>query len=79
VRRELDGFDSTAEKGAGRLKRRKLATESEFKDQVFRALVKTIYQKIHGFSRTGRDQAKRLFFQQIGFITCDETRLKVEI
>jgi hypothetical protein len=61
------------------LKRRKLAPESEFKDQVSRALVKTIYQKIHGFFRTGRDQAKQLFFQQIWFITCDETRLKVEI
>jgi hypothetical protein len=79
VRREIDGFYSTAEKGAGRLKRRKLAPESEFKDQVSRALVKTIYQKIHGFFRTGRDQGKRLFFQKIGFITCDETRVKVEI
>jgi hypothetical protein len=79
VLRELDGFDSTAEKFAGRLKRRKLAPESEFKDQVFRALVKTIYKTIHGFFRTGRDQAKWLFFQQIVFITCDETRLKVEI
>jgi hypothetical protein len=79
VRRELDGFDSTAEKGAGRLNRRKLPSESEFKNQVFRALVKAIYDKIDGFFRTGRDQYKRLFFQQIGFITCDETRVKVEI
>ena len=79
VRRELDGFDSTAGKVAGRFKKRKLAPESEFKDQVSRALVKTIYQKIHGFFRSGRDQAKRLFFQQIGFITCDETQAKVEI
>jgi hypothetical protein len=79
VRREIDGFNSTAEKGAGRLKRRKLAPESEFKDQVSRALVKAIYQKIHSFFRTGRDQGKRLLFQQIGFITCDETQVKVEI
>jgi hypothetical protein len=79
VRRELDGFDLTAEKGAGMLKRRKLAPESEFKDQVSRALVKTIYQKIHGFFRTGRDQGKRLLFQQIGFLICDETQVKVEM
>jgi hypothetical protein len=39
VRRELDGFDSTAEEGAGRLKRRTLAPESEFKYHVSRALV----------------------------------------
>jgi hypothetical protein len=49
VRRELDGLDSTPEKVAGRLKRMKLAPESEFKDQVSRALVKTIYQKVHSF------------------------------
>jgi hypothetical protein len=61
------------------LKRRKLAPESELKDQVSRAHVKTIYRKIHGFFQTGRDQGKRLFFQRIGFITCDETRVKVEI
>jgi hypothetical protein len=58
---------------------RKLAPESEFKDQVSRALVKTIYPKIHGFFRTGRGQGKRLSFQQIEFITCDETRAKAEI
>jgi hypothetical protein len=79
VRRELDGFYSTAENVAGRLKRTKLAPESEFKDQVSRALVKTIYQNRHGFFRPGRDQSKRLFFQQIGSITCDETRVNVEI
>jgi hypothetical protein len=61
------------------LKRRKLAPESEFKDQVSRAHVKTIYQKIHGFFQTGSDQGKRLFNQRIGFITCNETRVKVEI
>jgi hypothetical protein len=79
VRRELDGFDSTAEKVAGRLKSRKLALESELKEQVSRAHVKTIYQKIHGFFQIGRDRGKWLFFQRIGFITCDETPVKVEI
>jgi hypothetical protein len=61
------------------LKRRKIAPEYEFKDQVPRALVKTIYKTIHGFVRTGRFQTKRLFLQQIGFITCKETRVKEEI
>jgi hypothetical protein len=61
------------------LKRRKFAPGSEFKDQLSRALVKAIYQNIHGFFRTGRDEAKRLIFQQIGFIACDETRVTVVI
>ena len=47
VRRELDGFDSTAEKVAGRFKRSNFASKSEIKDQVSRALVYTIYQNIH--------------------------------
>lgn len=78
VRRELDGIDVTVEKAAGRLKKRKLAPDAELKDQISRAVLKSIYQKIHAFFRTGRDQAKRMFFQQLGFISCDETHAHVE-
>jgi hypothetical protein len=57
VRRELDGFDSIAENVAGRLTRRKIALESEFKEEVSMALVKAIYKNRHGFFRSDRDQA----------------------
>jgi hypothetical protein len=77
LRRELDGIDVTVEKAAGRLKKRKLAPDAELKDQISRAVLKSIYKKIHAFFRTGRDRAKRMFFKQLDFISCDETHAHV--
>jgi hypothetical protein len=66
VRKEIDG--PCVNVSEARPKKRKLSHEAELKEQVSKALVKAIYPKIHAFLRTGRDQARKLFLQQLGYV-----------
>jgi hypothetical protein len=66
VRRELDGFDLTAEKGAGMLKRRKLAPESEFKDHVSGRLSRRSIKRYTVSSEPEGTKASGCFFSKLG-------------
>jgi hypothetical protein len=79
VRHELDGNGGTTEYPSVRTKKRRLDPESEFRDHVSRALLKKIYPLINMFFRHGRFQAKRLFFDHLGCLLCENARPYVEL
>jgi hypothetical protein len=66
VRKELDGNDATTERSTRPSKKRRLDAESEFRDNVSRPLLKSVYQIINIFFRQARFNAKKVFFATAG-------------
>lgn len=79
VRHELDGNGATTEYPSARTKKRRLDPEFEFRDHVSRALLKKIYPLINTFFRHARFQAKRLFFEQLGCLLCENASPYVDL
>ena len=79
VRHELDGNGASTEYPSVRTKKRRLDPESEFRDHVSRAVLKKIYPLINMFFRHSRFQAKRLFFDQLGCLLCENASPFVDV
>jgi hypothetical protein len=68
VLHELDVNGDITDKTSVRTRKRRLDSESEFRDHVSRAMLKKIYPLINMIFRHSRFQAKRMFFEQLGCI-----------
>jgi hypothetical protein len=79
VRKELDGNDATIEKSARRSKKRRLDADADFRDNVSRALLKSVYQIMNTFFRHARFNAKKVFFEQLGCLLCVNAQPKAEL
>jgi hypothetical protein len=79
VRHELDGNGDITDKTSVRTKKRRIDPESEFRDHVSRAVLKKIYPLINMFFRHSRFQAKRIFFDQLGCILCENASPFVDV
>jgi hypothetical protein len=75
----LDGNGANTEYPSVRTKKRRLDPEFEFRDHVSRALLKKIYPLINTFFQHARFQAKRLFFEQLGCLLCENASPYVDL
>jgi hypothetical protein len=75
VRIEIDGPCGLGTET--RSKRRKLSHEAELKENVGKALIKALYPKIHTFLRTARDQARKVFVKQLGYVFRPEAEASI--
>jgi hypothetical protein len=71
VRHELNGNGATTEYPSVRMKKRRLDPEFEFRDHMSRALLKKNYPLINTFVRHAGFQAKRLIFDRLGCLVCE--------
>ena len=75
----MEGNGASTEYPSVRTKKRRLDPESEFRDHVSRAVLKKIYPLINMFFRHSRFQAKRLFFDQLGCLLCENASPFVDV
>jgi hypothetical protein len=79
IRKKLDGNDATTERSTRLSKKRRLDAETEFRDNVSRALLKSVYQIMNNFFRQARFNAKKVFFEQLGCRLCVNAQPKAEL
>jgi hypothetical protein len=75
IRTDKDGAENEATES--RSKKRRVAADAESRDEVSRAILRALYQKIHTFMRAARDQSRRIFTQQLGYIMRAEATAEV--
>jgi hypothetical protein len=78
MRRGFDGGEAVKECTPSLAKKRKLDPEAEFRDEVSRAVLKKVYPLINSLCRQVRFQVKKVFFDHIGCIICENAKPRLD-